>query len=334
MTNTTYRRNLKETHRASLLFRLAQGRERLALRIKGRPDLRSTIVVAGSGRGGTSWLAELLATAPGMQIIFEPLHPGRVPAPGGLNALDGSRELLESPYLRPDGASSYENERWERFFQRALAGEVRNWWTDQERRHLFTWRYAVKLIRANLMLAWLHECFGCPIILIVRHPCAVVRSRLVRGWSAPVEWLLNQPVLMEDYLHPHAALIRAARDDLERHAVLWAVETLVALRQMDGREGMLVFYETLCAQPVEQMRRLCARFGLPFSTRMERQMQKQSLVKDGRGVVVPKEYMIGRWQRDMSTTDRDKILGIARAFGLSLYDETPHPTIQHPTSNI
>ena len=313
-----YRRDLQGIWRVALACRLARWRERLALKVKGSPAPDAAVLVAGSGRSGTSWLARLIVGAPGMQVIFEPLHPNRVPAPGGLGSHAGRRAVLESPYLRPDQVDAH----WERFFQQVLTGQVRNWWTDQERQHWFAWRYVIKMIRANLMLGWLAERFQPSIVVVLRHPCAVVRSRLARGWEASLERLLNQPALLEDHLGPFVPQIRAAQSDLDRHAILWAVETLVMLRQMGGRPGALLFYEELCRAPLAQMGALYGWLGWPFGSGVMQTIRQQCGGADERC------DQLDRWAGALSIAQRDRILEIVRGFGLTMYDETPYPQIE------
>ena len=40
-----------------------------------RPNPSTTILLAGSGRSDTTWLAKMLSALPGIQQLFEPLFP-------------------------------------------------------------------------------------------------------------------------------------------------------------------------------------------------------------------------------------------------------------------
>src|SRR5687767_9615304 len=48
--------------------------ERLQYLVRDRPEPSEAIVVAGSARSGSTWLADLLCSVPGIQQIFEPLR--------------------------------------------------------------------------------------------------------------------------------------------------------------------------------------------------------------------------------------------------------------------
>jgi hypothetical protein len=70
-----------------------------------------------------------------------------------------------------------------------------------------------------------------PIILLLRHPCAVVASRLALGWKDNLFETMEQEDLVEDFLLPMETRIRAASDGFERHLFLWCIDNYVPLRQ-------------------------------------------------------------------------------------------------------
>ncbi|MEO0974479.1 MAG: hypothetical protein AAFX85_15425, partial [Pseudomonadota bacterium] len=128
-------------------------------------------ILAGSARSGTTWVADALAQANGSATLFEPLNPQAVPA----------ARLIESRRLADEEAAPVAAQ----FFDHLFAGGYRNEWTlGRVYRHELIpmrgqslhgalskcraatrnyWRFGrsrngqwiYKLIRANLMLAWL-----------------------------------------------------------------------------------------------------------------------------------------------------------------------------------
>lgn len=163
-------------------------------------DHRYTIFVAGTGRSGTTWLANILNFRNEFRYIFEPFDAGRVELWIGLSSIQ---------YLQPDEIDN-------RYLHAATAivsGRYRSRWTDAFNRRIISRRRLVKAIRANLLLRWLHANFpGIPIILLLRHPCAVVNSWLHLDWPPSIEeTFLEQPRLVEDYLHPYLGLIKGAK---------------------------------------------------------------------------------------------------------------------------
>jgi hypothetical protein len=225
-------------------------------RLLGGPDLAEgdhtgTIFLAGSGRSGTTWLSDLINHDSGYRQIFEPFHPRKVRDFRGF----GSKQ-----YLRP-------GDRREEFLEparKAVTGGLRGGWTDRggapgARRRL------VKDIRANLLLGWLAENFpGMPIVLLMRHPCAVVSSRLALGWRDNLDEAIAQGDLVEDHLLPVEERIRSARDPFERHLFLWCIDNHVPLRQFSPGGIHLCFYENLLLDPDPELRRLFAFLGRDF----------------------------------------------------------------------
>ncbi len=90
---------------------------------------------------------------------------------------------------------------------------------------------------------------GMPIVLLLRHPCAVVASRLDLGWKDNLSETMEQKELVEDFLLPMEAEIRAAKDDFERHLFLWCIDNYVPLKQLGPQDVHLAFYENLLARP-------------------------------------------------------------------------------------
>jgi hypothetical protein len=225
-------------------------------RLLGGPDLAEgdhtqTVFLAGSGRSGTTWLSDLINHDSGYRQIFEPFHPKKV---------EDFRGFGSKQYLRP-------GDRREEFLgpaRRAVTGGLRSGWTDRggapgSRRRL------IKDIRANLLLGWLAENFpGMPIVLLMRHPCAVVSSRLALGWRDNLDETMGQGDLVEDHLLPVEGRIRSARDPFERHLFLWCIDNHVPLRQFSSGGIHLCFYENLLLDPEPELRRLFAFLGRDF----------------------------------------------------------------------
>src|SRR5687768_3041006 len=99
------------------------------------------IIVAGSGRSGTTWIGNTLAAAAGAFSIFEPLAPwGVAPLVRG-DALPGS----PGTYLHPEG----DFPEWAKLWSDIFSGKATNSWTRQDWRYvphqLARWKPAEKL---------------------------------------------------------------------------------------------------------------------------------------------------------------------------------------------
>lgn len=134
-----------------------------------------TVIVSGVPRSGTTWLAEMIAVQPGYKLLSEPLF---LHGPGGRDGLG----LEWRTYMEPN-ESNAEIEGWIRkaltgripgdyvLTSRSLLGRAAEFLTDRKN--------VVKFVRASRMLGWIDNTFDVRgIILLLRHPCAVVASQL------------------------------------------------------------------------------------------------------------------------------------------------------------
>lgn len=276
----------------------------------GKGDHRNSVFLAGSGRSGTTWLSELINHRGRYRYVFEPFNPKNV---------SDFRHFRSKQYLRPD-------DRREEFLgpaRRVLTGEIRDPWTDRFNRTFVARRRLIKDIRANLLLGWMRANFpGMPIILLLRHPCAVVDSRLALGWKDNLSETMEQVDLVEDFLLPMETEIRAAGDDFERHLFLWCIDNYVPMKQFEPGKIHLAFYENLLVNPEEELRRLFAFLDEDFDGRVFGRLARPSPLsrKD-----TPAPSVDG-WRSHTSPSRLNRSVEILNLFGLDrLYAEGAMP---------
>jgi hypothetical protein len=276
----------------------------------GKGDPRDAVFLAGSGRSGTTWLSEVINFEGGYRYVFEPFNPARVGAFG---------HFASKQYLRPDDAR-------EAFLgpaRLALSGALRDPWTDRFNTKFVARRRLIKDIRANLLLGWMRTNFaGMPIVLLLRHPCAVVTSRLALGWRDNLDETMAQKDLVEDHLLPMEREIRAARDDFERHLFLWCIDNYVPLRQFAPGEIYLAFYEKLLENPEEGLRSLFTFLGEDMDDRVYDKLGRPSPLSR-RDAPAPS---VDGWRAHIGPHQLERTLEILALFGLDrLYGEGPMP---------
>jgi Sulfotransferase family len=276
---------------------------------------RSSVFLAGSGRSGTTWVAEVINHRNGYRLVFEPFHPGRV---------DVCRGFRRKQYLRPD-------DRREEYLgpaRRILTGGLSSPWTGRFNRKLVARRRLIKEIRANLLLGWMGENFpGMPIVLLLRHPCAVVASRLALGWRDNLWETMEQKELVEDFLLSVEAEVREARGAFERHVFSWCIENYVPLRQFGAGEIHLSFYENFLVHPEDEVRRLFAFLGEDLDRRVWRALSRPSPLSL-RGM----SPSVDAWRSSVSDSELERAMEILGLFGLDrVYGEgaMPDPSGAH-----
>lgn len=299
--------------------------ERVGFLLDGAPPASSAIVLAGSGRSGTTWLADAVCTRTRTQQVFEPLHPEEVPEVRALAGWGPDRgPHIRSHYLDPDRV----HPAWRDFLERVSTGRVRNWWTDVVRTSWMPRRFLVKAIRANLMLGfWVRE-LSPHVVLVVRHPCAVVSSRLHVPWHADVADILCQEELVECHLRPWLAEIEREKDLLGAHAVWWAVENLVATRQLAQRRHFFAFYEDLALAPDRRLGELFSWLELGHAPPRSADLLRPSRMTHPGNEIASLGERLGAWRTRLSELECDRVLSWATRMGLDWYDREPLPRRQ------
>ena len=277
------------------------------------PDLHRSILVSGTARSGTTWLGDLIASQIPCQILFEPFNPDLVPEYNDFHYFQYMRPEQDHPAL-------------EAFARRVFTGDIRNRWIDRQNENLFPKYRLIKEIRANLLLKWLHVHFTeVPSLFLMRHPCAVVLSRMQLGWDTDrdIEPFLSQPELVADHLNDHVDLIRSLKTDEEKHAVIWSVSNLVPLKQFQAGELNIVYYENLCIQPETELQAIFESLGLEYDHQPARKVDQPSQTSRATSAVVTGSDKISSWKSALRPDQIDRVLRVVQAFGLDhLYDDS------------
>jgi hypothetical protein len=285
-----------------------------------------SIFVAGTARSGTTWLGDIISSQLPCRVMFEPFHSKKVEA---------YRHFNYFQYMRPDAA----NPELRDYCEKVFTGQIRHGWIDRQVAHLRPRYRLIKEIRANLFLKWAKNHFpDIPFLLVIRHPCAVVLSRLQLGWAtdADLEPFLAQPELTEDFLADKLDCIRYARSDEAKHALVWCISNLVPLAQFQSHELTITYYERLRTSPELEVPRLFHAIGHGYRPSVFSQMDTPSWTTKRTSAVMRAENNVTRWRRQLSPSQISTILSVVRDFGLDyLYGDTSMPletTHRSPTT--
>lgn len=280
-------------------------------------DYRNTVFLAGVERGGTTWVSEIINHAGEYRYVFEPFAPDRVKA---------ARNFRPRQYLRPENQDGkYLKPAWN-----ILSGKTRNAWTDRFFGGRFVYdRRLVKDIRMNLALCWLHRNFPeMPVVLLLRHPCAVAASRMKLGWRGNlVETYLSQGELVRDHLAPLEQEIRAAAStDFERHILGWCIENYVPLRQFRPGEVPPVFYENFCESPREEVEKMFDFLGKKLDDSVFEAMKVPSPLFRKESAMVSGGRPADDWKRHIAPEQTRRAGEILSLLGLDgVYSADPMP---------
>jgi len=289
-------------------------------------DTKNSILLAGTGRSGTTWISNILNYDNEYRDIFEPFS--------NIYTME-CHHFAYKQYLRGNDSREY----FLNTARNVFSGRIRNKWIDQYNRRLFCKKRLIKEIRANLFLKWIKNYFPeIPIVFIIRHPLAVAHSRLSLEWNSQLEDILSQDELVEDFFQDQIDDIEACESEFERQIYLWCIENYVPLCTLTKNDAYVVCYEQFCLQPEIEARKLLDWIGKqydPHDPRIEAALRQPSQVSSKYSAIITGDDLLGKWQKAISIEQRRKAVQILSLFSLDeFYNEDPLPVKVFEFSSI
>lgn len=230
------------------------------------PMQSAPIVLVAFPRSGSSWLGRLLAYAENACYLREPITQAR------------RRWHPDVQYAVSDAGIHHAPTHYARYADRAFAGcPAFSYATvtdpgDWMLRHRHKRRVLIKEVNP-FAVGWMRKRYAPTVIHLTRHPVAVAQSMHRRGWTT-------------QRLHDYLSSERLAQSPLNPDALsnsFWAqigaVQGLAHRAVHDAcseNAYTLVRYETLCANPVGTVRRLCRAVGLAWDDAMPAAIRSHS----------------------------------------------------------
>lgn len=279
-------------------------------------DAQKTIIILGSTRSGSTWLAELISSVPGHIQIFEPMNAQYIKPARDIN-------IERNMYLTKEDS-------WQEgafFFNRIFSGKLVNPWLCSQikpKEVISSNRLVVKFVRGNMLLDWmLHNMSVLPPALVVRHPCAVIASQLHKGWTPNLKVLLNNRFFNDfpQFKEPCSAL----KGNEKISALAWCIRYYAPLAMTKPYPYLLVSYEGLVRNGEQELKRLFDAWDLPFTDDIKQRLFKPSnTIAEGSEIIKGRDPLAG-WQKKLSSQQVDDILSVLEIFGLDFYDRSLEP---------
>lgn len=238
------------------------------------------ILVTGTHRSGTTWIGKMLAADSSTAYISEPLNV--LHRPGVFRAkvnhwyqyicddnkdeyLSAFNDLLEFDYHLWDEIRSLRSRRdflrmgrdFLIFYNGLMRGQ----------------RVLMKDPFAVFSMEWFAKCLKCKVVVAVRHPAAFVSSLKRLNWPFNFQDLLDQPLLMRDFLEPYRGQMEAAKTDdvIGQSALLWNLIYRSVHTMLERNPDFIpARHEDLSLDPVNGYRKLYESLGLDFNHRVEK----------------------------------------------------------------
>jgi len=285
------------------------------------------ILVSGAHRSGTTWVGKMLAAGSRVAYISEPLNvlhrPGVFRAPTKYwysyicednqdDYLAAFQEMLRYEYHTELELRSIK-------FVKDFLRMLRDWrafWNGKR-------NHQIPLIKdpfAVYSSEWFNKSLGCRVIIVVRHPAAVTSSLMKLGWSFDMRDLLNQPLLLRDWLEPFKGemekILESPGDLIAQSCLLWRMvyQSVNELRK-EIPELIILRHEDISFDPVDEFSRLYQYLGLEYSTEIQSAIRAASSGKNPsetsersvHSVRIDSRSLVKSWKQRLSSADIDRI---------------------------
>jgi len=248
--------------------------------------------------------------------MFEPFHSHKI---------DILQDWNYRQYLRPDDGDA----KYLIPAKRILSGDIRDAWIDKYNSCIYSNTRLIKDIRTQLLLGWIFRNFPrVRIVMLMRHPCAVVHSKLALRWDTHLDDILMQEDLVEDFLQPFLADIQLAHSDFEKHIFMWCIENYVPLRQLTSRQVYLVFYEDLVTNPLQVAENLFKYIGGSMKAIAAHNFSRPSAMSRDDSAISRGGNPLDVWQQHLGEDQVQRALEILQLFNLDqLYGRDKAPLV-------
>jgi len=313
------------------------------------------LIIAGSGRSGTTWVLDVLAEANNLRTVFEPLNP---------DGVKGTQNFANQ-YV----AEETENQDLKYFMQRVFNGEINCIWTNTRClpskmrpsiSKMGTWEYnytllaqykkfyiryakfskkkafrlITKFIRANLMLDWLAANFDPQMVFMVRHPGAVVSSKITASqakggavwdfYGTNEQRILSQykndEKLGKDFLDKYQGIFSEKLSAVAGHTLIWCIENVLPIYNLQKKNKYVFFYEDIINNPEKEFGLMVKILGLertPDSSLVARPSQQASQEMMSGSM---KDKKLQRWMKNFNKEGLAEINTILSFFNVTVYN--------------
>ena len=197
-------------------------------------DERASILIAGSGRSGTTWFGSAVARIAGARNLFEPFLLDRT---GELGLLKSSHSDLThidfDSYLymsTPEDSPKHHHE-----IKRIINGDIYAEWVDHQTRPGLYRRRVIKDVKANLLLPYFCRYWkDLRVIFIARNVFRVVELQLHMTQRQKAcfgeNYTIISPGPLDGWLSERMVEVAQATTLVEKLAHKWCIENAFPLR--------------------------------------------------------------------------------------------------------
>lgn len=273
------------------------------------------IIITGSARSGTSWLAETISKTFRYRLLFEPDHENHVP---------NAKELLCDKLIEP----AKKHKKLDAFLIKIFSNKLDNNWIAQNsnrkyKMHLWPWlpkKFVIKLIRSNLGIKYINKKFQVPVIHIVRNPYDVIfsQNRVKFPWLYKLDYFKEQAILVQMIKEKFEFdICKTNFTEIEKLAVRWCIENIVLLEHQDefSFQAKVIKYEELKGN-IFILKELSRKFNFDLHPEIESIFNKPSSKTHPKSQIINFESP----SKKLSDKEHQQVKNILQSFKVTLYD--------------
>ena len=301
----------------------------------------SPILVTGAHRSGTTWVGKMLAAGGDLAYVSEPLNVWHRPGVMSANVEHWYTHI--SPENEADYLTAFQDTIALRYkLGRELLAlrspkdffRILRDLTTFTRGRLANQRTLLKDPFALFSAPWFASKLDCQVVIVVRHPAALVSSHKRLGWSFSFNDILAQPRLIDDLLEPYRAQIeqqaKHSGDLIERACLLWnMIHYVVAGYQTSHPEFIIVRHEDLSSDPIVGFMDLYSQLNLPYSSHAQKAISRATgagnpselSVRTRHSVKLDSKANLKKWQSRLTQTEIDRIRDLTGAVAAGFYSD-------------
>lgn len=280
------------------------------------------LIIAGSPRSGTTWLTGVIARQSRGLLVDEPLFQTKshVQAAG----------FTWRTCIRPGERRARARALFEGILSGSLVspGEILG---NSIVHTIRSRRIVVKSVRATRLLGWLHEAFPeVRVVVLVRHPCAVVSSQMRHEHFPAVH---EVPEFDREYVTNWLSDLRPWLDslssELEYRALTWALDQHAYLSlENNSPHCRHLYYERLVEGGWPVLARELSRLGVTSQDppglllrRSSREAKSFSVDHESASV----EERLAVWKNRLSPLQIERVLSVVQRVGIRGYGSSLYP---------
>jgi hypothetical protein len=284
-------------------------------------SFNDNILISGSGRSGTTWIAEVLSSSISHTLVNEPLKNSNSYNVQKIGFTGWGQFIPEEA----DWPEAFQ------FFTRLFTGRELNpnYFTDGQP-SINTSIWVHKFIRTPFMLPWIVKNFQTKKpIHIIRNPYAVVASQLHHvgfGKDRIFDPTLHKKVPQFDYFdsfyqewQPYFAQLESYPEKLALH---WALENRYVLNHPRcHNDWIIIYYEDFLLEPAKVLSQLGEMWKIDFSS-----VDQSALKRDSYSMInkVPDNPhgQLRKWEDNLSQKQLSQVSKALISTGMDIYDRS------------